>query len=92
MSDERLCAHSSEKTSFRSTNGDMTWEFVITNPAVRDLGALHRTELEAIDEAFEAMRTDPYGATSNSFAVPAMRCADVLAHGVFFLNSTKTNA
>ena len=23
--------------SFRSTNGDMTWEFVITNPAARDL-------------------------------------------------------
>jgi mRNA-degrading endonuclease RelE of RelBE toxin-antitoxin system len=38
----------------------MTWEFVITNPAVRDLRALHRTELEGIDEAFEAMRTDPY--------------------------------
>ena len=39
----------------------MTWEFVITNPAARDLRALHRTELEVIDEAFEAMRTDPYG-------------------------------
>ena len=39
----------------------MTWEFVITNPAVRDLRALHRTELKVIDEAFESMRTDPYG-------------------------------
>ena len=39
----------------------MTWEFVITNLAARDLRALHRTELEVIDGAFEAMRTDPYG-------------------------------
>jgi mRNA-degrading endonuclease RelE of RelBE toxin-antitoxin system len=38
----------------------MTWELVITNPAVRDLRALHRTEFEVLDEAFEAMRTDPY--------------------------------
>ena len=47
--------------SFRSTNGDMTWEFVITNPAARDLRALHRTELEVIDEAFEAMRVGRCG-------------------------------
>jgi mRNA-degrading endonuclease RelE of RelBE toxin-antitoxin system len=38
----------------------MTWEFVITNPAARDLRALHSTELEVIDETFEAMRIDPY--------------------------------
>jgi len=39
----------------------MTWDFIITNPAARDLRALHCTELEAINEAFEAMRNDPYG-------------------------------
>jgi mRNA interferase RelE/StbE len=39
----------------------MPWNLVITKPAARDLRAVRSSDLERINAAFEAMRSNPYG-------------------------------
>ena len=39
----------------------MTWTLILTRPVTRDLLAVPRADVDHINDAFEDVRSDPYG-------------------------------
>jgi hypothetical protein len=53
----------------------MPWVLLITRAAERDLKNPSSTDLRRINDAFEAMRANPYGGDVKFLAAPPVRCA-----------------